>query len=186
MAARPVIHTLPAGRIATAAIVVVLEAATCLPSNADAASQVAAPLDTVSTVHVRGLDQRAAALLDDGRSRSATFRRLCDTLEQSDVIVLVKTGTLRTPAQTMFMNAKLGARFVRITLNLPELNDVLLAWLAHELQHAVEIASAPDVVNEQTMFAFFCRHGQLIPSRGPCTREAQRVRNAVAYELSEK
>ena len=186
MAARAVIHILPAGRIATAALAIVLEAATCLPSVAAAASQVAPPLDTFSTAHVRGLDHRAALLLDDGRTRSATFRRLCDTLEQSDVIVLVKTGTLKTPAQTMFVSAKPGARFVRITLALPEMDDVLLAWLAHELQHAVEIASAPEVVNGQTMFDFFCRYGQLIPSRGPCTREAQRIRNAVAYELSEK
>jgi len=127
MAARAVIHTLPAGRIATAAIAIVLKAATFLPSIADAASQVAAPLDTVSTVHVRGLDHRAASLLNDGRNRSATFRRLCDTLEQTDVIVLVKTGYLKTPAQTMFVAASPSARFLRITLGLPEADDVLIA-----------------------------------------------------------
>jgi len=184
MAAQAVIPTLKAGRISAAAIAIVLEAATCLPSMA-AASQVAAPLDGAGTVHVRGLDHRAATLLDGGRNRSATFRRLCDTLEQSDVIVLVKTGSLKTPAQTMFVTASPGARFVRITLGLPEMDDVLIAWLAHELQHAVEIASAPEVISGAAMFDFFCRYGQLIPSRGPCTREAQRVRNVVAYELME-
>ena len=66
MAARAVVHTLQAGSIATAAIVTVLEAATCLPSIAEAASQVAAPLDPVSTVRVRGLDHRGAGLALSG------------------------------------------------------------------------------------------------------------------------
>jgi len=38
---------------------------------------------------VRGVDTATSALLDAGRSRSATFRRLIETLEASDVVVYV-------------------------------------------------------------------------------------------------
>lgn len=34
-----------------------------------------------------------------------------------------------------------------------------LIYLAHELQHAVEIAGAPDVVSPQTLAAFYARIG---------------------------
>ncbi len=182
MAARTV-HTLPAGRLCAAALTV-LGAASFLPPIA-AARQLAAPLDTFVTARVRGLGHRAAVLVNEGRARSATFRNLCDRLEQSDVIVLVKTGAVRSsPAVTAFITSSPGARFLAITVRVPELDDVLLGWLAHELQHAVEIASAREVVDAKTMIEFFETHGQMMPNYGPYTREAQRVRNIVDYELA--
>jgi hypothetical protein len=125
------------------------------------------------------MDRRATALLDEGRSRSATFRRLCDALQASNLIVLIESGTPRAtlPAQTTFQGASHAARFLRITLTgtVPEIEDERLGWLAHELQHAVEVASAPQVVSPATMRRFY---------RGVCTREAVRVRYAVLWELS--
>ncbi len=164
-----------------AAIAIALEAAALLPATAEAAGQGPPPSDAGLTAHVRGMDQRAATLLDAGRSRSATFRRLCDDLEASNVIVLIETGTAgpTLPAEITFQGTSHTARFLRVTLTgtVPEKEDERLAWLAHELQHAVEIASAPQVVSPATMRHFYRKWGV-------CTRDAVRVRYAVMWELS--
>lgn len=60
---------------------------------------------------------------------------------------------------------------------------MLLAWLGHELQDAVEIASAPEVINSRTMEDLYRARGQVEPNE-MCTREAQKVREIVAYELA--
>ncbi len=180
MAARTA-HTLPAGRLCAAALV--LNAVSFLPSTA-AARQLAAPLGGI-TAHVRGLDHRMAALLDEGRARSATFRDLCDRLERSDLIVLVKVGAVHlAPAVTNFITSSPRSRFLAITVRIPEMDDVILGWLAHELQHAVEMASAPEVIDGRTMMEFFQKHGQPTANSGWCTQEAKRVRGAVDYELA--
>ncbi len=165
------------GTSGPAAIAAIIGTLVGLAAGVEAVPQTAVTSSPSAVTRVRGLDGRVRALLDDGRERSPTFRRLCDTLERSDLVVVVDVRPLKAPAQTSFVAATPAGRVVRITLSsIPQVDDVLLALLAHELQHAVEIAAAPQVVNSASMLGLY-------GEPGGCTLEAQKVKYIVAYEL---
>ncbi len=93
--------------------------------------------------HVRALDLISTIALERGRNESPHFRVLVDELERSDVIVhVVATPTLPFGVVgTMRFVARLGdTRYVRIDLASMAASDLRVATLAHELQHACEIA----------------------------------------------
>lgn len=86
------------------------------------------------------------ALVDFGNTRSATFRSLIDRLGRSPVIVYVRFArcTGRVPACVHYLGERNGDRYVRITVDrLAGARRKLCYLLAHELQHAVELADAP-------------------------------------------
>jgi hypothetical protein len=148
-----------------------------------AAGQVRAQaLDPPAAVHVRPASSRAAALLAEGRARSATFRQLVQALERSDVFVWVETGFLGVHGRVLFAGTCQAGRLLRIRVNGLEADEHLVAWLAHELQHAVEIASAPEVDSAAALRRFYEQHGRGTPDR-LCTPEAERVAARVAAEL---
>ena len=82
----------------------------------------------------------ASQLIDEGNSKSPTFRRLVSRLQRSDVIVYVSVrldmrsslgGSLR------FLGNSATDRFVLVSLNAQNSRHMLVALLGHELQHAV-------------------------------------------------
>jgi len=133
--------------------------------------------------HVRGVDAAASALLETGRSRSATFRRLVETLESSDVVVYVGRGPRTAPADLRFVSASTYGRHLRITLNVAQDEAKLLALLGHELQHAVEVASAPSIADAAAMKKYYEAHGVVGVRGGLCTRAAQETTASVAWEV---
>jgi hypothetical protein len=135
---------------------------------------------------VRALGPAARLLVDEGSVRSPSFAGLLRAIESSDLIVYVATGFLRLPGRLDFVCAKAGNRFLRITVNVPDAEPCLIASLAHELQHAVEIAAAPDVTDAATLARFYERHGQRVSRDEYCTRAAQRVADAVRVEVGER
>jgi len=139
--------------------------------------------EALQITHVRALDPKAATLLRDGPVQSATIRRLVDALDQSTVFVFVETGFLAAPSQLTVTGACPAGRLLRITLSVPEAHDRLLAWLGHELQHATEIASAPEVRSAATLCRFYRRHGLLGSGEGQCTTAAQKVTALVRTEV---
>ncbi len=133
--------------------------------------------------HVRGADAAASALLETGKSRSATFRRLVETLEASDVVVYVARGPRTAPADLRFVSASAYGRHLRVTLSVAQDQAKLLALLGHELQHAVEVASAPSIVDAASMQRWYEAHGVIGARGGLCTRAAQETAAAVAWEI---
>ena len=96
---------------------------------------------------VRAIDPVIHALVEQGITRSATFRRLYARLADSDLIVHLERGPhpwLAAGFNQFVVNAGVR-RFLRITLNIAQANDEAVALLGHELQHAVELAEQPDV-----------------------------------------
>ena len=89
----------------------------------------------------------AGRAIEDAAARSATVRALLDRLAASDVIVYVEiTSMPDVPvARTKLVTATPVARFLRIGIN--SATSVLdrPALLAHELQHALEIAEHREV-----------------------------------------
>jgi hypothetical protein len=94
---------------------------------------------------VRGADDSAKSLLVNGMARSRTFRSIVDEIEHSNVIVYVEVRSQALPGQLQLVASSGGCRFVRVSIRKPALPADQVAWLAHELWHAVEIARAPEV-----------------------------------------
>src|SRR5262245_56432064 len=94
--------------------------------------------------HVRSTDGYFILLIREGYHRSPTFRALVDTLEDSNVIVVVRPGLCaggRIRSCLVSVSGSRHDRHVRITID-PQhtIRDRLIGGIAHELQHAVEIA----------------------------------------------
>jgi hypothetical protein len=98
---------------------------------------------------VRSMDQYVIALVREGYDRSPTFHELVDALERSNVIVLVQPGICAGGRIRSCLVSVAGSerdRHVRIKID-PQhtIRDGLIAAVAHELQHAVEIAEHPEI-----------------------------------------
>lgn len=107
----------------------------------------AAPLFT----RVRSTERYMIALIREGYDRSATFRQLVDALQRSNVIVFVQPGYCaggRIRSCLVGIGGSLLERHIRIKVDLQHTTHVgLIATVAHELQHALEIAEQPDVID---------------------------------------
>ena len=114
-----------------------------------------------SAPHVRSTDAVVLATLARGSAHSATFRRLLEQLEMSDVIVHVERRPRweRPHGATRFIAATPYARYLRITIAATDASDAIVALLGHELRHAVETADAPEVVDESSFHALYRRIG---------------------------
>jgi hypothetical protein len=126
------------------------------------ASPEAAPRAVPSSPRVRPYDGRSAALLLEGLERSATIRAIAERLEQRDVIVYVQMqpALRKGLAGTMtWLAATESHRYVRISLNPEMMHDSLIAALGHELQHALEVAEAPSIVDTASLQAYYEQHG---------------------------
>jgi len=92
---------------------------------------------------VRPVDRLALAAYEFGQRRSDHFRDLVAELDRSDVIVHVVTTHELPPGvagTTRFVALIEGSRYVRVHLALSLTPKLRVAMLAHELQHACELA----------------------------------------------
>jgi hypothetical protein len=114
------------------------------------------------TVRVRAAAS-ATGLLAEAAGRSAIIRDLIARLEATDVIVYVEmTPSPQIPtARTRLVTATVSARFLRIGLSTSLTPFDLAPLLAHELQHAVEIAERADVRDDAGVRLLYARIGRL-------------------------
>jgi hypothetical protein len=114
------------------------------------------------TRRIRTTDHTVRKLLKRGYRQSPAFRALVTRLQRSDVYVYVEevprlSGALE--GRTMILPKAHGHRYVRIQIALRGSSEDSVALLGHELQHAVEIADAAEVTDEQGMEALYKRIG---------------------------
>jgi hypothetical protein len=111
---------------------------------------------------IRCFENTLMDVVQQGITRSSTLRDLIDRLERQHVIVFLRSANNMPPAtagRTRLITASGSWRYLSIEVS-DRLSKVeLLALLAHELQHAVEIADAPDVVDEASLVAMYHRLG---------------------------
>jgi hypothetical protein len=122
---------------------------------------------------VRPLGRWMHTLLARGYGSSRTFAALVDALERSDVIVHIDERRLPEGGpvgETQCVAAAGGQRYLRINLDVRLREDMAVAILGHELQHAREIAEARWVVDQETLAALYCEIGH--PSRHPTQSRA--------------
>jgi hypothetical protein len=111
---------------------------------------------------IRTTDPYLRRLLRDGVIASPTLRKLVAHLLASDVVVyLTRAHDLPTSLEgkTTFKGAAAGVRYLSVCVAWTRLPGVHIATMAHELQHAVEIADAPWVVDERSLALEYKRIG---------------------------
>ena len=94
-----------------------------------------------------------------GHERSPTFRRLVETIDNSDGIVHVEEGqcgmSVRACLQ-LWIGVAGPNRFLRIRVNPRKAPGCeLVVALGHELQHAIEVLSNPKIRDSLGMFNLF-------------------------------
>jgi hypothetical protein len=118
---------------------------------------------------VRCLDREARRLMDAAIAASATIARTVTGLQSTDLIVGIETH--RFPKKGLKGEARITAatpvvRHVRIWIGIPGAQADLISVLGHELQHAVEIARAPEVRDAATLRTHYLRIGYEPMGRG--------------------
>jgi hypothetical protein len=132
---------------------------------------------------------RAAAAatkwLDDIVARSSTARGLIERLAATDVIVYIEvTASAQVPtARTKLVTVTPSARFLRIGISSLLPPNQVPALIAHELQHAVEIAESPEVRDDQGVRRLYERIGRLDRVDRYETDAAVSIERAVRGEL---
>ena len=114
-----------------------------------------------------------------------TVRDLLARLADTDVIVYVElTPSAQIPvARTKLVTAAAGARFLRIGINASVPFPEVAPLLAHELQHALEIAVDTGVVDEGGVRRLFTRIGRARGDDRFETAAAQQVESVVRREV---
>jgi hypothetical protein len=118
---------------------------------------------------VRSTQRFMIALIREGYDRSPGFRDLVDVLQQSNVIVFVQPTSCsggRIRSCLVSVNGSRRERHIRVNVDTHTSHDSLIATVAHELQHAVEIAEHPEVIDARGALALYrqialgrCREG---------------------------
>jgi hypothetical protein len=111
---------------------------------------------------IRTTDDRLRRLLDVGMRGSQTFRTLVHRLLESDVVVYLwcnGTKSAGIDGQLTFLSSAGGLRYVVVQLARLQPRERQIAIIAHELQHAVEVASAPDVIDGPSLAREYRRIG---------------------------
>jgi hypothetical protein len=111
---------------------------------------------------VRTADPGLRRLLVDGIRDSKTLRALVDRIEASDVVVYLRCQGRRVPGvagRLRFLASTPDIRYVVIDMTWLGSRVQQVALLAHELQHAVEIADTPAIVDDQSLAREYRRIG---------------------------
>jgi len=147
-----------------------------------------ATLQTKASSRVRYANERIAEVFEYAWQRSGTFRQLVTTMDASDVIVYIEEGQCQqglVRACLQFLPATQG-RYVVIRIDPRQALLLVVQQLAHELQHAAEIAGAADVVDDASVRRFYehVGFGNCWSSMRECweTRQALAAERQVALE----
>lgn len=139
------------------------------------------------TRHVRSAYPYITSLLKEGFSRSPTFARLITRLERSDLIVHIETSVTLPPGiegRLLLLPRAHETRYIRIQISIAESRTDAIALVAHELQHAQELADAPEVTDTAAFEALYQRIGIRSGWHQYETEAAQQVARRVRREVA--
>jgi hypothetical protein len=138
------------------------------------------------TRHIRTSATSVRKLMRHGFRHSSTFAALVSRLQRSDVIVYVE-DVARLPGslegRMMMLPRVNGFRYIRIQLSLRGAPEDSIALLGHELQHAVEVAQAAEVVDAKGLERLYQRIGVRSGPQVYDTTAAQDTGRIVRREL---
>lgn len=110
---------------------------------------------------LRTADRRLRALVEEAVARSPSLRALVGRLQRSDVVVYLRCEALspRLDGRLTFVSAVGGFRYVLVHLAAERSPLRKMAALGHELQHAVEIAERPEIVDHASLARAYASFG---------------------------
>jgi hypothetical protein len=119
------------------------------------------PPAAAAVPRLRGTSTKETRLIEYLLAHSATARALAEELESSDLIIYVELTASEAGghAATRFVVATDSYRFLRIVVGAMTHPADRAALLAHELQHAVEIARAREVRDDEGVRRLYRRIG---------------------------
>ena len=123
----------------------------------------ATPEEVWREARIRPQNPRLANLLREGSARSATFRAIVNRIEAGNVIVYVSLSpTLQSSlAGKLAWMSRAGAfRYLKATINTEQSSVQMIATLAHELQHVLEVSADPEVVDQRSLLGLYKRIGR--------------------------
>ena len=137
--------------------------------------------------HVRFNNDRIREVVELTLERSPTFGRLFAAIESSDVIVYLNEGRCKGALQAcLHIMPTPGGRRLVVRLDPRQALTSVAGQLAHELQHAVEIAADASAVDEPTVRKLYERIGfQNCPPNGPECWETRTAEDSKATVLKE-
>ena len=134
---------------------------------------------------IRPEDAGIRALIASGNERSGTFRSLTDRLDKADIVVYVRFSRCSGGVPACLVWASTGTAPRRLLIKLDRFGrspDEVTTLLAHELQHANEVASGADIHDLASFAAAFASRGWK-HENGFETKEAKTISSKVAAEL---
>lgn len=150
-----------------------------------------AALLTTTDRRVRAGDARIQMLMMEGVRRSATFASLIAALNATDVIVYIepvrRLAPLLSGRMLLIPQSPGGPRYLRIQVMTHASGNELIATIGHELQHALEVAARPDVIDLASMIELYRRIGFPLKGQpGYETSAARAAGDSVLDELTKK
>jgi hypothetical protein len=126
--------------------------------------------------------------ISDGVARSPTFARIVDELERSNVIVLIGFNAQLLPSvggRTTFITSSGKWRYLRIGIRARMSDFQRITMVAHELHHALEIGSRPEVRDRRSLEDLYKAIGVPLLCASECfeTGSAIEAANDVGREL---
>jgi hypothetical protein len=139
-------------------------------------------------MRVRAEASEVRTLIATATARSGTVRELIARLNCTDAIVYVEViaSPLVPTARTKLVATVAGARFIRISINIAVGDRDRMPLLAHELQHAVEIAEQFDVRDDDGVRRLYAKIGRSTGRDSFETDAARDVEWIVRTELHTK
>ena len=139
----------------------------------------AAPIESASLVHpgvvrsagellgsesrrIRSSERRINKLLEDGVRRSRSFADLVSKIHRTNVIVYIETSHTLEPetvGRILLQTVAGGQRYLRVQVRGLLQGDMVIAIIAHELHHALEVADDVSVVDDATLTELYKRIG---------------------------
>jgi len=139
---------------------------------------------------VRTADDRIARLYRIGLERSNLLREIADKIDTGKVVVylgLDPTMKTRGLAGRLIFTGDAGAyRYLRVLINPDMPSEQIIASIAHELHHVLEISAHPQVRSESDLVTLYKRIGResrAMAGSGWETDAAQQVGYDVRREL---
>src|SRR5689334_9231606 len=107
---------------------------------------------------VRTQNARIERFLKEGLRRSPTMRALVARIESGNVIVYVGSNPLMKSHLSGALSFVADAgdfRYVRAVIDPDLVPDLLIATLAHEFQHVVEVIDDPTVIDDSSLVRLY-------------------------------
>ena len=149
------------------------------------------PAPATPLVRLKPADPEMRRLIGEGYGRSTSFRELVDAIHRTNAIVTVQFGLCANGRFRSCVTNVAGdhrARSIRIKVNTRTTDNRLIATIAHELWHAIEILGEPGATDPERVLALYRRIGIGACREGlsdRCETEAARaVESRVEEELA--